>query len=120
MVANVVFIFTSNFEQIFSTFETSCFKLLDLQDAIENQSFLKDPLVIKKGDVENAFENSDHIIEGEVRLGGQEHFYLETQCSLAIPKGEANEMEVYASSQSLSHTQVSVLLGGLSCFNLQL
>ncbi|XP_072032537.1 xanthine dehydrogenase/oxidase-like [Amphiura filiformis] len=79
--------------------------IITIEDAIEKQSFLKDPLIVKKGDVEEAFKASDHIIEGEVRIGGQEHFYLETQCSLAIPKGESNEMEIFMSSQSLSHTQ---------------
>ncbi len=83
------------------------FAILFLKDAIAKGSYLKDPLVVKKGDVEEAFKASDHIIEGDVRVGGQEHFYLETQCALAIPKGEANEMEIFASSQSLSHTQVS-------------
>ena len=32
------------------------------------------------------------------RIGGQEHFYLETQVCLAIPK-ENNEMEIFASTQ---------------------
>ena len=36
----------------------------------------------------------------QVRFGGQEHFYLETQVSRAVPKGEDGEMEIFSSCQS--------------------
>jgi len=32
-----------------------------------------------KGDVEKGFAAADNVYEGEMRVGGQEHFYLETQ-----------------------------------------
>jgi len=38
-------------------------------------------------------------------MGGQEHFYLETHCALAVPK-EDNEIEVYSSTQHVTETQV--------------
>uniref|UniRef100_A0A8C2TY95 Xanthine dehydrogenase/oxidase n=1 Tax=Coturnix japonica TaxID=93934 RepID=A0A8C2TY95_COTJA len=60
---------------------------------------------IKKGDVKKGFEESDHILEGEMYLGGQEHFYLETHCTLAVPKGEDGEMELFVSTQNLTKTQ---------------
>ena len=41
-------------------------------------------------------------------MGGQEHFYLETQACLAVPKGEDGEMEIFASSQSPSGLQLAV------------
>ena len=52
------------------------------------------------GDVAAAFESPEckHIIEGEARLGGQEHFYLEPQCSVVIP-GEHEEFTIISSSQ---------------------
>lgn len=44
------------------------------------------------------------MLEGEIRVGGQEHFYLETQCTIAVPK-EEHEMEIYSSTQDPSGTQ---------------
>lgn len=35
-----------------------------------------------------------------------EHFYLETNASLVIPKSEDNEFEVHASTQNLTETQI--------------
>ena len=40
-----------------------------------------------------------------MRTGGQEHFYLETNTCIAVPKGENGEMELIASSQCLSDMQ---------------
>lgn len=39
-------------------------------------------------------------------IGGQEHFYLETHCTVAVPKGEGGEMELFVSTQNLMKTQV--------------
>uniref|UniRef100_A0A663MG09 Xanthine dehydrogenase n=1 Tax=Athene cunicularia TaxID=194338 RepID=A0A663MG09_ATHCN len=79
--------------------------IVTIQEAIEKQSFLKSIKRINKGDVKKGFEESDHILEGEMYLGGQEHFYLETHCTLAVPKGEDGEMELFVSTQNLMKTQ---------------
>ena len=42
---------------------------------------------------------------GEMRVGGQEHFYLETNACLVVP-GENDEYMIYASSQNPNKTQV--------------
>lgn len=47
------------------------------------------------------------MIEGEVRMGGQEHFYLETQACIVIP-GEDDEMEIISSTQGATEAQVEV------------
>ncbi|XP_062435402.1 aldehyde oxidase-like isoform X3 [Rhea pennata] len=39
------------------------------------------------------------ILTIEIHIGGQEHFYMETQSVLAVPKGEDKEMNVYVSTQ---------------------
>ncbi len=41
-----------------------------------------------------------------MHIGGQEHFYLETNVTLAVPRGEDGEMELFVSTQSASKTQV--------------
>lgn len=43
---------------------------------------------------------------GEVHVGGQEHFYMETQSVLAIPRGEDKEMDVFVSTQHPAFIQV--------------
>ena len=40
-----------------------------------------------------------------MRTGGQEHFYLETNACIAIPKREKGEMELIATTQSTAETQ---------------
>lgn len=49
---------------------------------------------------------ADDIVEGEISMGGQEHFYLETHASLAVPRGEDGEMELFVSTQNPTETQV--------------
>ena len=55
--------------------------------------------------MEVAFASAQHVIEGTSRVGGQDHFYLETQACIAIPKGEDGEMEILASTQGLTDNQ---------------
>ena len=76
-----------------------------LQDAIKANSFYPTERKIEDGNVEVAFASAQHVIEGTSRVGGQDHFYLETQACIAIPKGEDGEMEILASTQGLSDTQ---------------
>ena len=77
------------------------------QEAIAAGSYLKEaPSVIVQGDVDADLSSADHVIEGEMRLGGQEHFYLETQSCIAVPK-EDGEMEVFSSTQSPANVQVT-------------
>lgn len=77
--------------------------ILTIEDAIDAGSFLNDPLRITNGDTA-IIESSPLRIEGEVRIGGQEHFYLETQASLAWID-EAGFISVHSSTQHPSETQ---------------
>lgn len=45
-------------------------------------------------------------LTGEVHVGGQEHFYMETQTVLVIPKTEDKELDIYVSTQDPAHVQV--------------
>ncbi|CAG4982084.1 unnamed protein product [Parnassius apollo] len=75
--------------------------IVTIEDAIKHNSFYKQfPKTIRRGDVNSVFEDPNHIIvEGQCRIGGQEHFYLETHAAFAIPKKEDDEMEIFCSSQ---------------------
>ncbi|KAM5343081.1 hypothetical protein ACJ41O_014047 [Fusarium nematophilum] len=78
--------------------------VLSIEDAIEADSFHKFYREIKEGDTEEAFKNCDHVFTGSVRMGGQEHFYLETNACLVVPKYEDGEMEIFASTQNANET----------------
>ncbi|KAJ9138661.1 Xanthine dehydrogenase [Pleurostoma richardsiae] len=76
-----------------------------IEEAIEKESFFDYFREIKKGDPEEAFKNCDYTFSGIARMGGQEHFYLETNACVAIPKPEDGEMEIYSSSQNCNESQ---------------
>jgi xanthine dehydrogenase large subunit len=62
------------------------------------------PLTLKRGDAAAGLESAPRRVKGRMRLGGQDHFYLEGQVSLALP-GEDDEIIVYCSTQGPSETQ---------------
>ncbi|KAL6115085.1 xdh [Pungitius sinensis] len=87
--------------------------LVTIKEAIAAQSFYQEngtiqdqPIrTLQRGDLEAGFKQADRVIEGEMHIGGQEHFYLETNVTLAVPRGEDGEMELFVSTQSASKTQ---------------
>lgn len=58
----------------------------------------------QRGDAPSAILRSPHRLEGEIEIGGQEHFYLEGQAAFAWP-GEGDEMLVHSSTQHPSEVQ---------------
>nr|CAD7423911.1 unnamed protein product [Timema monikensis] len=91
--------------------------IVTLEDAIEKKSYFPGfPTKLTRGDIDQAFAESDHQICGEVRIGGQEHFYLETHTCIAVPKGEHDELELFCSTQNPTEIQkfVAESLGILS------
>ena len=70
------------------------------------------PYEFRRGEPGLAIAAAAHRLEGRVRIGGQEHFYLEGQAALAVP-GEDEEMRVYSSTQHPSEVQnlVARMLG---------
>ncbi|PLN85211.1 xanthine dehydrogenase [Aspergillus taichungensis] len=82
--------------------------ILSIEEAIAAESFFAHSPFIKCGDPESAFASADYVFTGESRMGGQEHFYLETQACVVIPKLEDGEMEVWSSTQNPTETQAYV------------
>ena len=78
--------------------------IFTIEEAIEQNSFFQHYRTIENGDAEKAFKEADHVFSGVARMGGQEHFYLETQACVCIPKPEDGEMEVWSSTQNPSET----------------
>ncbi|KAI5635560.1 molybdopterin-binding domain of aldehyde dehydrogenase domain-containing protein [Phthorimaea operculella] len=75
--------------------------IVTIEDAIKHNSFYPQyPKTIRRGDVKAAFEDPNNIIiENQCRMGGQEHFYLETHAAFAVPRKEDDELEIFCSSQ---------------------
>ncbi len=69
-----------------------------------NYPFVVDPLKLERGDIAEGFKNSKNILNGEMRIGGQDHFYLEGHIAYAIP-GEDDEVTIYSSTQHPSEVQ---------------
>ncbi len=81
--------------------------ILTLDEAIQAGEHIGTPRKIERGNTGEALANSSNTLEGELYTGGQEHWYLETHISVAVP-GEDSEMKVYASTQHPSETQAIV------------
>ncbi len=78
--------------------------LITIEDALEAGARVQPDYRYVRGDVEGALAAAAHRLEGQLRIGGQEHFYLEGQASLAIP-GEGVEMHLHASTQDPTEVQ---------------
>jgi xanthine dehydrogenase large subunit len=77
--------------------------ILGIGQAIEAGSFLTGPLRLSRGDV-SVIEKSAVRFDGELVIGGQEHFYLETQSSIAW-LDETGGVAVHSSTQHPAETQ---------------
>lgn len=86
--------------------------ILDIDAALAAQSFVAPSRTFLRGEPDTAIAAAPHQLSGCLRVGGQDHFYLEGQVSLAVP-GEDGEMRVYSSTQHPSEVQhlVAKVLG---------
>ncbi len=80
--------------------------MLGIQNAINANSYHTEPLTILRGNPDAILKQS-LTLEGEILIGGQDHFYLETQASLAF-LDEDGCMSVHSSTQHPSETQAVV------------
>jgi xanthine dehydrogenase large subunit len=86
--------------------------VLSIDEAMARESFVSPPQTMIRGEVEPALAAAPHRLSGELRCGGQDHFYLEGQIAIAIP-GEGSDMQVWSSTQHPTEVQhgVAHLLG---------
>jgi xanthine dehydrogenase large subunit len=78
--------------------------LVTVREAIEAGSFQGGQPHMERGDVEAALAGAAHVFSGELEFAGQEHFYLETHCALALVD-ENGQVFVQSSTQHPSETQ---------------
>jgi xanthine dehydrogenase molybdopterin binding subunit len=81
--------------------------IIDLETAIQKKNQLHPPRKIETGNIGEGFKASAYQLEGTLITGGQEHWYLETQSTIAIP-GEEKEIKVFSSTQHPSETQAII------------
>jgi xanthine dehydrogenase large subunit len=81
--------------------------VLSIEKAMELDLKLAPTRRIECGEPDRALNKSKHKLRGKIRIGGQEHWYLETQAAVCVPD-ENRGMKVYASSQNPTETQMIV------------
>ena len=81
--------------------------VLDLEAALADETLVVPAMELKRGDADAEIAAAAHSLKGKIRIGGQEHFYLEGQVSMAVP-GEGDEMTLYCSTQHPTEIQQSV------------
>lgn len=78
--------------------------LVTVHEAIEAESFQGGQPHMERGDIEAGFEGAAHVFSGEFEFAGQEHFYLETHCSIALVD-ENGQIFIQSSTQHPTETQ---------------
>lgn len=87
--------------------------ITDAQQAIDaGGTLVTPPLTLKRGQPDDALADAPRRLSGQMRIGGQDHFYLEGHIAMAIP-GEDDDVTVWSSTQHPSEVQhmVSHVLG---------
>ncbi len=82
--------------------------ILTIDDAMAaNSRFENGPRVWEKGDAGEAIDTAPRRISGVIEMGGQEHFYLESQSAMALPQ-EGGDVVVHSSTQHPTEIQHKV------------
>lgn len=78
--------------------------LVTIDDAMAAGSFHSAPFQLERGEAAAVLAQAPCLVKGELRIGGQEHFYLETQAALAW-RDETGGVGVHSSTQHPAETQ---------------
>ncbi|MCF1504663.1 xanthine dehydrogenase molybdopterin binding subunit [Afifella sp. H1R] len=81
--------------------------VITLDEALEAGADLLPPHEMRLGDYDGVLAQAPHRVSGRVRIGGQDHFYLEGQIAYALP-GEDGDIVVHSSTQHPSEVQHNV------------
>ncbi len=78
--------------------------ILDIESALAQKAWVSEPHEMQRGDARAAIAAASHRLQGELRTGGQDHFYLEGQAAMSIPQ-EDGDLLIYSSTQHPSELQ---------------
>jgi xanthine dehydrogenase/oxidase len=87
--------------------------IVSIEEAIKSESYWSDfrHEIKRGGNVDDILKEANVdgkrlvVVEGSMRSGGQEHFYLEPNSTLAVPSESATNLTIYASTQAPTKTQ---------------
>lgn len=78
--------------------------VLSVEQALDDKLYVRPPHTMKNGNSKLALASAVNRLQGEITLGGQEHFYLEGQVARARPE-ESGGVTVWSSNQNPTETQ---------------
>jgi xanthine dehydrogenase large subunit len=78
--------------------------LLHARQALQQQAFVMPSVQVQRGDAAHALQAAAHQLQGSLEVGGQEHFYLESQIAYAIPLEEGQWL-IHSSTQHPGEVQ---------------
>jgi xanthine dehydrogenase large subunit len=78
--------------------------ILEIEEALEKKAWVDAPHEMNRGDATAAIAASKHRLRGQLKTGGQDHFYLEGHASMAVPL-EDGDLLIHSSSQHPSELQ---------------
>ncbi len=81
--------------------------ILDPREASAKNELIIPPRKFELGNVDSVWNKCDYVIEGKAESGGQEHLYLETQGSLAMPT-EYGGIKVFSATQAPTAVQRTI------------
>ncbi|KKK24499.1 hypothetical protein ARAM_002345 [Aspergillus rambellii] len=83
--------------------------ILTIDEAIAAKSFFPHGKELRNGappaEIPEILKECELVLSGTTRVGGQEHFYLETNAAIAIPHVEDGTMDIWSSTQNTMETQ---------------
>ncbi|MEE4013705.1 xanthine dehydrogenase molybdopterin binding subunit [Roseibium sp. FZY0029] len=85
--------------------------ILTAEDAVDADTTVLPDYQFRRGSPETGMNAAEEVLSGSMKIGGQEHFYLEGQVAMALPQ-EDGGMMVYSSTQhptEIQHTVAKVL-----------
>lgn len=78
--------------------------VMSIEEAKKLKSYIIPARKIERGNSLEAMTKAPHLLEGEIIIQGHDHFYLESQVSIAYPI-EDGQIEIHTSSQHPTETQ---------------
>ena len=78
--------------------------VMSIDQAKKSQNFIIPARTIERGDVDTTMKAAPHTLSGKIVIQGHDHFYLESNVSIAYPL-EDGQIEVHSSSQHPTETQ---------------
>ena len=81
--------------------------ILTIHEAMAAESFHTEANFMRRGDWRAGLAASPHRLAGEFEMGGQEHFYLETQAAWAEVDGDGN---VFVSSSTQHPSEIQTIV----------